>query len=162
MEYFAYILIILVIAGLCLFLMPKKGSGRSFAKKTIRVDTTTGANHAVLANNREMGNVPRPWGWPGHSADKNPAVQGTREVHYTLESLRRLVDRLLREKQTVENKDYELKKDAALKALLEDRYGRGLTTPETTRQKAKPPLDRRPGTVVGMKKLQEVKTPRGW
>jgi hypothetical protein len=162
MEYVPYILIILGIAVLCLFLMPEKDPSQSLEKKTTKTDTTAEPNRAVHARMRETHSVPTPWGWPGHSTDKNPAITDTREVHNTSETMIRFVNRLLSEKQTVENDDYMLKKAASLKALLEDRYGRVLTTPETNKLEGKRPLVRRPLTTVGMKKLHEVKTPWGW
>ena len=162
MEYVLYILMILGVVVLCLFLMPEKDSSQSLEKETTKTDTSAEPDHATLARMSETHSVPTPWGWPGHTTDKNPAIPNTREVHHTSETMLRFVDRLLSEKQTVENDDYLLKKAASLKALLEDRYGRVLTTPETNKLEGKRPLVRHPITTANMKKLHEVKTPWGW
>ncbi len=162
MAYVAYILVIIVIVSLCLFLLPEKDRGPSFDKKARKTDSANKPNRSVHTPNRETPIVPTPWGWPGHATAKNPAIPTTREAHRTSESLPRFVDSLLSGKQTVENNEYLLKKHASLKALLEDRYGRVLPLPETNKENGRPPLVRHPSTTVGMKKLQELKTPWGW
>ena len=73
-----------------------------------------------------------------------------------------MIDHLLSEKQTVENQEYLLKKDASLRALLEDRYGRARVAPDAGQRKLKIPLLPEAGKPLNMNTLRTMKTPWGW
>jgi hypothetical protein len=74
---------------------------------------------------RELLKVPTPWGWPGnanghhgiHHAFLHPQVTGG-----VSGSLHRWVDHLVAEKQTTEDQQYLKRREASMRALLEDRF----------------------------------------
>ena len=180
MEYLTYILIILAI--LCLFVVALRNTGQSLiepdevkllnkvrarpvGKQTTTSSTATEPALAVRELKRETHTVPTPWGWPGYderTTARNFALANAEQVHGVSDSLHRLIDHLLSEKQTVENQEYLLKKDASLRALLEDRYGRARVAPDTGRRKLKIPLLPEPGVPLNMDTLSNMKTPWGW
>jgi hypothetical protein len=180
LEYLTYILIILVI--LCLFVVALRNTGQSLFEvdevklmkkvrgRPVGKQTTTGSAEtepalAVRALNKETIAVPTPWGWPGYderSTAKGLALANENQVNGVSDSLHRLIDHLLREKQTVENQEYLLKKDASLRALFEDRYGRARVAPDAGRRKLKIPLLPEPGKPLNMNTLRTMKTPWGW
>jgi hypothetical protein len=180
MEYITYILFILGIVATCLIWLrssapplirtvePKiseKVSTGSPEKQTTMSSTATETTRVDVALNGKMPNVLTPWGWPGHNervSDSNPATRNAQEVHGVSESLHRLVGHLLSEKQTVEDREYLLKKDASLRALLEDRYGRASVAPDAGYQELKAPLFPEPSEPLKMEILREIKTPWGW
>ena len=165
MDYITYILIISGIMALCIVLLPEQAREHKLKKPTSKTTTSIETRGEDIALNREMLNVPIPWGWPGHDdhvTENSHALLKAQEVHGVSESLHRFADRLLNEKQTTESREYLLKKDASLRALLEDRYGRAYRTPANNNQDAKTPLLHDPGKPLVMEPLCEVKTPWGW
>jgi hypothetical protein len=118
MEYVTYVLIILGIMVLCVMLFWRKdfiaGGRRQSADMPADVDTPA----KVYARSDSRLNVPTPWGWPG-----NDSVARSTEDRSVSESLHRFVDHLISEKQTVEDREYLLKKDENIRLLMEDRYG---------------------------------------
>ena len=165
MEYITYILIIFGLMAVCFLLLAEKAREYKLKKPTSKITTPVEASGEDIALNREMLNVPIPWGWPGHDDHVTEISHGSLnalEVHGVSESLHRFADRLLNEKQTIESREYLLKKDASLRALLEDRYGRAYRTSVSINQDAKAPLLRDPGKPLVIEPLSEVKTPWGW
>jgi len=165
MEYIIYILVLFGIIALCLVLLPERAREHTLKKQTAKISTPIEATRVDVALNREMLNVPIPWGWPGHdehAGDKNHASLNAHEVHGVSESLHRFADRLLSEKQTIKSREYLLKKDVSLRALLEDRYGRAYRAPQANNRNVQAPLLRDPGKPLVMEPLREVKTPWGW
>lgn len=180
MEYITYILIILGIVAICLIWLrssaqplirtvePKfseKVRVGSIEKQTTKSSTATETARVDVALNGKMLNVPTPWGWPGYNervSNSNPGTLNAREVHGVSESLHRLVDHLLSEKKTVENGEYLLKKDASLRALFEDRYGRARVAPDAAYQDLNAPSLPEPSEPLKMETLREIKTPWGW
>ena len=165
MEYVTYILIITGIMALCFVLWPEKAREHTLKRSTHKSGTPAGTAHADTALNRETLNVPIPWGWPGHeehATDNSHATFAAQEVHGVSESLHRFADHLLSEKQTKESREYQLKKEDSLRALLEDRYGRAYRAPQANNKNMQSPNLRNPGKPLVMESLQEVKTPWGW
>ena len=165
MEYVTYILIIIGIMALCFVLWPEKASEHTLKRSTQKSGTSAEIPRADTALNRAMLNVPIPWGWPGHEEhanDNSHAIFAAQEVHGVSESLHRFADRLLSEKQTKESREYLLKKEDSLRALLEDRYGRAYKTPPANKQNTQSPNVRNPGKPLVMEPLHEIKTPWGW
>ena len=165
MEYVTYILITVGIMALCLVLWPEQAREHTLKKSTHKSGTPAETARADTALNREVLNVPIPWGWPGHeehAADNSHTSFTAQEVHGVSESLHRFADRLLSEKQTKESREYQLKKEDSLRALLEDRYGRAYKTPQANKQNTQSPNVRNPGKLLVMEPLHEVKTPWGW
>jgi hypothetical protein len=66
------------------------------------------------------------------------------EVHGISESLHHFVEKLLREKKTVDSQEYRSRKDACIRALLEDRYGHAVDMAQVRYREVKPPLLRDP------------------
>ena len=165
MDYIIYILIIVGIMALFFVLLPEKAREHTLKKPTSKITTPIETSRVDVALNREMLKVPIPWGWPGHDehvTDNGHASLNVQEVRGVSESLHRFADRLLSEKQTIESREYLLKKDTSLRALLEDRYGRAYRTPQANNGTAQAPLLRGPGKPLAMEPLHEVKTPWGW
>ena len=165
MEYITYILIIFGIMALCFVLLPEKARDHTLKKHTPKITTPVEASRVDVAPNRETLNVPIPWGWPGHDdhvTENSHASLNTQEVHGVSESLYRFADRLISEKQTIESREYMLKKDVSLRALLEDRYGRVYRAPQDNNRNVQVPLLHDPGKPLVTEPLREVKTPWGW
>lgn len=141
MEYVSYILVILTILLSCFLMVrvpaqPRRRRNKAkelarpglINKKQDRADATGDMSEsAALKPQRQSLNVPTPWGWPGHHGPA-PARKwnslNAQEVHGVSESLHHFVDRLFQEKHTVESREYLLRKNASLRALVEDRYGK--------------------------------------
>lgn len=140
-EYINYILIILAILLSCFLMVrvpeqPRRRPTRA-NELTRPGQVNRGSTRVGTANNkpeaaqpklqRQSLEVPTPWGWPGHHGPA-PARKVTslnaQEVHGVSESLHHFVDRLFQEKHTVEDREYLLRKNASLRALVEDRYGK--------------------------------------
>jgi len=162
MEYIYYILVTLVIGALCLALVRRSDQSRSIdeqarlAEKARRrrlkskaVDDSKSIPNSPAVLQRELSQVPTPWGWPGHngtSGDPTPSRQhALQESTGVSKSLHRWVDRMVSEKRTVEDREYVIRKDASLRAMLEDRYGRASQMSEIEYRKIKAPLLRDPG-----------------
>ncbi len=163
MEYVYYVMGILAVLLLGILLIMQSGRARLAAdqavlaerarKRRIRnarlrsaEDSQTLPEHEKILK-RELSNVPTPWGWPGcsdlHPSKTRSAIADS-EVHGVSQTLHRWVDRLVSERRTVEDNEYVLRKNASIRALLEDRYGRASTMPEIKYRKVKPLLLRDP------------------
>jgi len=165
-DYIYYSLITLGILLLCMYLarIPghlRLGSNqaaladrakrrREKARSKSLEDRGLSERHALILK-RGVSNIPTPWGWPGHEDNVESHHKSgfrtdstAREPHSVSESLHRWVDRLVSEKQNVENQEYVLKKDASVRALLEDRYGRASRMSEINYKKTRAPLLRDP------------------
>jgi len=154
MEYISYILITLGILVSCLFLMrlpelpEQKKIRKTRASNAVNQTIEPMApEDALRVLKRELKQVPTPWGWPGNpgvSSSRNYAASKSQDAQAASGSLQQFVDRLFREKHTVDNREYLLRKDASLRALVEDRFGRASTMKEIPYRKVKPPLLRDP------------------
>jgi len=144
MEYISYILITLGILVSCV-LMLREPRQRRLNEKLAKTPKEAASQQAL---HRELKPVPTPWGWPGHvvsAAPKSHARLNAQEVHGVSESLYHFVDRLFHEKQTIDEGEFLLRKNAAMQALLEERYGKASTMQEVKYKKVKPPRLRDPG-----------------
>lgn len=163
MDYLYYVLVCLGIMAICLLAVGQPGRRRlksdqaalseralryrarhKQAPKTNREQQRH--DHEVIQ--RELAKVPTPWGWPGHN-EAVPHVDHERhfkaeEVHGLSETLHHFVDRLLREKPTVDSEEYLLRKDASLRAMVEDRYGHPVDMTQMRYRKVHPPRLRDP------------------
>lgn len=165
MEYVTYILIILGIMALCIVLFRRKDNfdevcrGSNGFSVSSKPDAPARLMDSKVSSNERL-NVPTPWGWPGN----NSRTQAAEEVSVS-ETLQRLVDHVVTEKQTVEDSNYLLKRNQSLRLLVEDRYGlsrmnvNGSGKSDSIKKRADmagSPI------VVDRKSLQEVRTPWGW
>ena len=144
MEYISYILITLGILVSCV-LMLREPRQRRLNEKLAKTPKEAASQQAL---HRELKPVPTPWGWPGHVVSVAPKSHGrldAHEVHGISESLHHFVDHLFSEKQTIDERELLLRKNAAMQALLEERYGKASTMQEVQYQKVKPPRLRDPG-----------------
>jgi hypothetical protein len=165
MEYITYILVVFGIMALCYVLCPEKAREHKLKKPTLKSSAPTETTPVGVVLNSDLLSVPIPWGWPGHDehvTNHSHVSLNAQEVHGASESLHRFADRLLSEKQTIESREYRLKKDASMRALLEDRYGRAYRTPQAKSQIGQAQLSRGSGKSLIMEPLREVKTPWGW
>lgn len=162
MEYFYYLLVILALVALCLYLVRLPGHVRltrnpadlaDRARKLRQQQRRAGAGESPLPLHyeriiqRELRNVPTPWGWPGSTIRHGGlrAAAGSNGVPGPTGSLQGWIDLLISEKRTVDDHDYRLRKDASLRALLEDRFGRPVQPSQVPYVRTKPPLLRDPG-----------------
>jgi len=156
MEYISYILVIIGILALVLFWVFSSGQIQLSKKRPNRKQAVP-----VLAKQEQSKpkqfkashslNIPTPWGWPGHDGvpvRKNGSSLNANNGHGGQDSLHRFVDLMMNEKQTVENRDYLLKKDASMRALLEDRYGKSGKPALIKYHKVKAPLLRDPSEPI--------------
>lgn len=161
-EYLYYVLLVLALLAGCVFALMIPGRRRLANRPDQLADRAnrhrekqqqqTNANrpdlahrHAVLE--RERKHVPTPWGWPGSDlqapASTSQGMEGSFEI-VRHGALRRWVDHLVAEKRTVQDEGYVRRREASLRALLEDRYGRSVQPSEMAYRKVKPPLLRDP------------------
>jgi len=158
MEYVYYVLFILAMMAACLYMM---GLPRNYRLSASQVDLADKARKRRSRDKkhlakiearrdrefqrrivmRDLSNVPVPWGWPGNKSGLVDFESG----EGMSASLHRWVDHLVREKRTVEDQEFAMKKAASLRALLEDRYGRASNMPQMHYHKVKAPLLRDPG-----------------
>ena len=136
MEYVSYILITMVTLVVCFLLMRppampfKKESRATLAQKPAAADPALEAEKAKQIFQRKLQRVPTPWGWPGHNdsvANRGQWPLNAEEVHGVSESLHQFLERLFSEKHTVDDREYLLRRNANLRSLVEDRYGRAST-----------------------------------
>ncbi len=154
MEYISYILVILGILALVLFWVFSSGRVQLNAKtkKRSQPGSSVASKKQEQSKVKQLNashslNIPTPWGWPGHEGvplRKSGRSLVTRNAHGTQDSLHRLVDLMMSEKQTVESREYLLKKDASMRALLEDRFGPSGKSEPIKYHKVKAPLLRDP------------------
>jgi len=112
------------------------------AERATQRKTTLPHQQAVLQ--RQLKNVPTPWGWPG-SANRATAREGQANpsTGSSLSSsvFQRWIDHLVSEKRTVEDQEYRDSRHAALRTMIEDRFGRSVPQPqEMAYQKVRPPM----------------------
>ena len=161
MEYLIYILIICGILGLC-FLLFRNGA-QAPMDPGLKKRRMAGQIGGVASESPPVqkfpvepaANVPTPWGWPG-----NDPMAHSHDEHGMSESLHRFVDHLLSEKQTIENREYLLKRDENLRLLVEDRYG--VSSLRANRGGAGSNSDAGLPIRFDRKPLREVRTPWGW
>lgn len=154
MEYISYALITLVIVAACYLLMRPHASPedlRNAQSKSAKLEEEETRRLEILnakrVLQREISKVPTPWGWPGHHGPAASDAQlrsEIQEVRGVSESLYHFVDRLFSEKRTVDSEEYLLRRDASIRAMFEDRYGRASSMKEMAYRKVKSPLLRDP------------------
>jgi hypothetical protein len=163
MEYITYILIILGMMGICLLVFRRKDdpSGTSAGRHRVTSTAKSGKSATVPGTGslpKANLNVPTPWGWPGY----DPLVRAG-EDHNMSESLHRFVDHLLSEKQTIENREYLLKRNEGLRLLMEDRYGLSRASVAANESSRKGSTGSgKSSFIIDRTPLREIRTPWGW
>jgi hypothetical protein len=161
-EYLNYLLVILALLAVCLLFMLRRPTDARLrsrqaelaerARQRRRHAMAAGENAASAERrkqvlNRELRSVRTPWGWPGsdvrignglNGSNDGPPRQGTTGL------LQQWVDRLITEKRTVDDDEYLLRRDASLRAMIEDRFGRSARPTEMAYQPVRAPLLRDP------------------
>lgn len=142
MDYISYMLVVLGICALVILLArdTRQIDLRKNQKIPARADSRnsvdnskSGLESARHALSRETLNVPTPWGWIGsdmRGAGKSRGLLSGQDTNGVSDSLHRFVDLMMSEKQTVDNREYLLKKDASMRAMLGDRHGRQIPAKE--------------------------------
>lgn len=103
--------------------------------------------HRKAILQRELKKVPVPWGWPGSDLRRGQFADSPQQhagAHSALGSLRGWIDRLVAEKRTVDDEAYRERKEAALRTMVEDRYGSSAGPAIMAYRKVKPPRLRDP------------------
>jgi len=157
-EYVYYILFILGLIALIIFLVSQPGRSRlandhmalaedtrkrklkQQAKEAAENRKSTAGRRSSPAIKRELARIRTPWGWPQYGGDKtrkNMDRDFSNSLHY-------FAGRLINEKKTVQDQQYMEKRNASMRALLEDRYGRASRMPKIPYRKVKAPLLRDP------------------
>lgn len=98
--------------------------------------------HRKAILQRELKKVPVPWGWPGSDLRHGQYTDNRQQQggsHSAPGTLRAWVDRLIAEKRTVDDEAYRERKEAALRTMVEDRYGSPSGPAKMTYRKVKPP-----------------------
>jgi len=155
MEYISYILITLAILVWCLLLIllpalreQKKIRLERASKETNKTSSTIAPKDVRRVLQRELQHVPTPWGWPGYtgpSSSRNGAKTHSQQAIESSSRLQSFVGRLFREKITTDDQEYLLRRDASLRALIEDhRYGATAKMKAIPYRKVKPPRLRDP------------------
>ena len=158
MEYVYYMLFFLGLIALIIFLVSQPGRSRlandhmalaeDARKRKLKQQAKEVAENRKSAPGRrsnpvvqrELARVPTPWGWPQYGDDK---TRNDMDRNFS-NSLHYFADRLVNEKKTVQDQQYMEKRNASMRALLEDRYGRASRMPEIPYRKVKAPLLRDP------------------
>ena len=160
-EYVYYALVIVALLAICMYMARRPGEGRlkrrqadlaERARLRRQAATPAGENAAELARRqqllrRDLRNVPTPWGWPGSEVRAGNGLNGRaygQGVNGTYGPLQQWIDRLISEKRTVDDSEYVLRRDASLRAMLEDRFGRPARPTEMAYQPVRAPLLRDP------------------
>jgi len=161
-EYGYYILIILCLMACILVIARLAGKSRlaqnpvaladkarQLKRKEAKQKAKAAQRNSNLSSNsrkrnpvmkRELSRVRTPWGWPQYDEDGDiKSGEGDFSA-----SLHRLADRLIHEKKTVQNQEYLDKRNASMRALLEDRYGRSSRMPEIKYRNVRAPRLRDP------------------
>ena len=186
MEYGLYLAVVLPIFALCIYKIWQLGEDRR-AERARRAGAPVSADVKTENNplrRLELRDVPTPWGWPGRpgmgASHHEIGGHGT-GVHAPSSALYRWVDRLVAEKQTTDDSDYQERRDASMRALLEDRFHSGVHPATQGRKTTNGNGSARPGTSPvlngqsadearitvqlkpsGEKSISGVRTPWGW
>ena len=119
MEYivwFAVVSGLLVLCGMGLFLYRKEVPLNSPPDST--AERQKEQNEFRL---KALNDVPTPWGWPGSPAYGHGASSNGTHAAGSL-TIHRWVDGLIAEKQSIHDREYMRRREASLRALLEDRF----------------------------------------
>ena len=151
-DYITYVLIVAALLCLCAYSLwtlrreenlersPRRVPGKQAGAD--RDSSTDGLAQAEIVQQRELHNVPAPWGWPGNAGSNGtPATHEKSNGHG---SLYHWVDQLVSEKQTTDDLAYQQKREASIRALLEDRFYSSSHSTAIKYHKTKPPLLRDP------------------
>jgi len=163
-DYIFYCAVVLTLLAIILFAMRLRGrhhlqerqmklaerARKRRVQATQRATHRTGTlPHQQVVLQRQLRNVPTPWGWPGSvnrpvARDAHPIVTTGTPVSSSV--FQRWIDHLMAEKRTVEDQEYQESRHAALRAMVEDRFGRGAPQPqEMAYRKVRPPKLADPG-----------------
>ena len=176
-DYITYILIVLGVLAYCYVWLrrsapPIEQEFEFRAAKLRKAESAKAAEPLPLKLEAEEAvirrtslDVPVPWGWPGHHEHANHSgryrMNGA-QVQVVSDPLHRFVDRMLAEKQTVQDREYILKKDASIRALIEDRYGKIATATGGSGKAGGTTMTRDPDEQLQFEPIKELKTPWGW
>ena len=153
MEYLYYLLVISVLVAVCFLALRRsleeppqprtaksRNRGKTSESRGELPDPEPLAQHRAVLS-RELRRVPTPWGWPGSDPH-----QAHGELRYNGQghSLQHWADWLTREKRTIDDDEYRLRRNASLRALLEDRFGRVVEPASQRYERVKPPRLRDP------------------
>jgi hypothetical protein len=161
-EYLYYALFILTPLAICLYIIRRPGevrlnSGQSdlaeLARRRRKSTETADRNTSASTRrqrmlNRELRNIPTPWGWPGSEVRIGNGLNGSgngQSMNGMGGPLQQWLDRMISDKRTIDDGEYLSRRDASLRAMIEDRFGRSANRPtEMVYQPVRAPLLRDP------------------
>lgn len=142
MEYIVYLAIVTGLLILCACAL--HGVRREeFVHKPVSESDDKNEKKDNQVRLRELNSVPTPWGWPGSDLNGHQTFMNG-SAHIGQPDIHRWVDGLVSEKQTKENAEYQRKREACLRALLEDRFHNSNRMSEIESPKTRPPRLRNP------------------
>ena len=162
MDYLFHSLIALAVLAVCLVLVRSRGRARlahgqmelaeKSQKRRKRQDAKAANGASQLPNQkvvmkRELKKVPTPWGWAGSDVRRGnvrSAASNGNVLGGSSGSLTHWIEHLIAEKRTVEDDSYRQRKDAALRSMVEDRFGHAPKPGTMKYSKVKPPRLRDP------------------
>lgn len=154
-----YILYVLIVAGLVIACGVAIRAARPLPARKSQADRVHGKGSLqAVEPNRAPGphGRPAPWGWPRVNCGSRNDEAGGEPVNGASATLHRWADQLIVEKKTKENQDYQARRDASIKALLEDRFCSQRRSSPSDR-----PLERNNG-LGDRRSLEDLRTPWGW
>ena len=98
--------------------------------QSTQATNSPGQTPRKLKPNRDLSRVLTPWGWPQHTSQlfhAGQSAKGTTHAHSISDSLHHWADVLVREKHTIDDEEYKLKRESSMRTLMEDRYGRSVS-----------------------------------
>lgn len=128
MEYGIYLAIVMALVAMCVIEIRRV----SAASRAARMGSQPKCEAEVMSPEnarehlqRDIRGIPTPWGWPG--SEHAPAGHHGYDGHKTdpgnsSGALHRWVDHLISEKQTTDDREYQRRREASMRALLEDRF----------------------------------------
>ena len=124
----------------------------------------------VSSATSDLTDIKTPWGWPGSATKPLRRQYGAagNDAHRRPASsmMSRWIEGLVAEKQTVDNQEYRLRKDASLRTMLEDRYGQAGDAQAAGVAEFSPGsgLDKGdPGaSAINLSRIKNLKSPKGW
>jgi len=153
-DYIFYCTVVLILLGVVLIALRLHGqsglqehqmklAARARRRRERETQRKNELPHQQVVLQRQLKKVPTPWGWPGSAVRATPR-QGDASLPsgspVSSSVFQRWIDHLMTEKRTVEDQDYRDSRHAALRTMIEDRFGRSAPQPqEMAYQRVRPP-----------------------
>lgn len=146
MEYLYYLSVVIVILMVAILAM----------RRSYNRDLATNEGNRVLQEKerqaatrehqtaRQLSQIPVPWGWPGSTQELRHHEFTKAGGHGSASPLHRWADQLISQKKTVDDDEYQKRKQESFRALLEDRFSSHCTANYIEYRKTRAPMLRDP------------------